>query len=153
LTNSYVFDPTATRSIRSCFVLTHLHCDAMCRHRVLRPKLIKTCCVVLRPNHKTVMSITPRARSHDLDMCPAGPRPCRQHGPLHHVLARVRVLATTVCHPAAPVCQPRPNTRLSPLLVQVHQHKPHDIHLSRRPPSMYSIPAHLKSTNIVTVHT
>jgi hypothetical protein len=40
---------------------------------------------------KPVVSIAPRARPPRLDVCPASPRPCRQHGPLHHILAQVRV--------------------------------------------------------------
>jgi hypothetical protein len=37
------------------------------------------------------VSITPRACPPWLDLCPSSPRPCMQHGPLHHVLTRVHV--------------------------------------------------------------
>jgi hypothetical protein len=40
---------------------------------------------------KPGVSTTPRARPPWSDACPASPRPRRQHGPLHHVLAQVRV--------------------------------------------------------------
>jgi hypothetical protein len=40
---------------------------------------------------KPVVSTTPRARPPWSDVCPASPRPCRQHSPLHHVLAQVHV--------------------------------------------------------------
>ena len=40
---------------------------------------------------KPAVSTAPRARPPRSDACPASPRPRRQHGPLHHVLAQVRV--------------------------------------------------------------
>jgi hypothetical protein len=40
---------------------------------------------------KHVVSTAPCARPPQSDACPASPRPCRQHGPLHHVLTQVRV--------------------------------------------------------------
>jgi hypothetical protein len=45
---------------------------------------------------KPAVSTAPRARPPRLDACPASPRPRRQHGPLHHVLAQVFV--TGVSH-------------------------------------------------------
>jgi hypothetical protein len=44
---------------------------------------------------KTIVSTAPRARPPRSDMCPASPRPRRQHGPLHHVLTQVRVLGVS----------------------------------------------------------
>jgi hypothetical protein len=40
---------------------------------------------------KPAVSTTPHAHPPRLDACPASPRPRRQHGPLHHVLAQVIV--------------------------------------------------------------
>ena len=44
---------------------------------------------------KPVVSTAPRARPPRPDTCPASPRPWWQHGPLHHVLTRVRVLGVS----------------------------------------------------------
>jgi hypothetical protein len=40
---------------------------------------------------KPVVSTTPRACPPRSDVCPVSSRPCRQHGPLHHVLTQVIV--------------------------------------------------------------
>jgi hypothetical protein len=40
---------------------------------------------------KPVVSTAPRACPPRSDACPTSPRPHRQHGPLHHVVAQVRV--------------------------------------------------------------
>jgi hypothetical protein len=66
------------------------------RRRVLRPKLSKNSSFVALGGFeaqtiKPIVSTTPHARPPRPDVCPASPRPRRQHGPLHHVLARVRV--------------------------------------------------------------
>ena len=45
----------------------------------------------LGPYHQTRVSTAPRARRPRPDACSTSPRPHRQHGPLHHVLTRVRV--------------------------------------------------------------
>jgi hypothetical protein len=44
---------------------------------------------------KPDVSTAPRARPPRSDTCPTSPRPRRQHDPLHHVLAQVRVLGVS----------------------------------------------------------
>jgi hypothetical protein len=69
----------------------------VCHRRVLRPKLSKTRhpCLFLggfeAQTTKLVVSTAPRARPPRSDACPASPRQCWQHGPLHHFLAQVCV--------------------------------------------------------------
>jgi hypothetical protein len=46
---------------------------------------------------KPTVRTTPRARPLRPDACLASLRPRRQHGPLHHVLAQVRVLGVSHC--------------------------------------------------------
>jgi hypothetical protein len=98
---------------------------------------------------KPIVSTTPRARPSRSDACPASPRPCRQHGPLHHVLAQV-----------CPRCQPpRLVTWLlwsdsqDPALALPRSwcisKSPHDLHLSHQPPFLCFSPAHHKSTDMV----
>jgi hypothetical protein len=100
-------------------------------------------------NHQTVVSIASRARSprpghvsHQSSTAPATrlapPSPCASVS---------QVSATTASHPANSVCQPRHNTCPSPL--SFHQHELACLHLSRRPPSLCSTPAHHKSTYMV----
>jgi hypothetical protein len=60
---------------------------------------------------------------HILDMCPTSPRPCRWHGPLHHVLMQVRVpgVSTTARHPSTLVPRSSHNAHPSPLPVYRHE--------------------------------
>jgi hypothetical protein len=60
------------------------------------------------------------------------------------------VSTTTASHPTALVRQPRPSTRPSPNHRSCYiSTSPHDLHLSHRPPSLCSTPAHRKPTNMV----
>jgi hypothetical protein len=81
-----------TSRVTSCF-------NWNCHRRILRPNSVKN------PSSSSIAlggfeAQPPKPSwvshhvgvSHVLDMCLASPRPCWQHGPLHHVLARVRVL-------------------------------------------------------------
>jgi hypothetical protein len=60
---------------------------------------------------------------HILDICPTSPRPCRWHGPLHHVLMQVRVpgVSTTTSHLATLVPRSSHNAHPSPLPVYRHE--------------------------------
>jgi hypothetical protein len=73
---------------------------------------------------KPAMSTAPRARPPRSDMCPASPRPRRQHCPLHHVLAQVCV--RRVSHRSwSPGCSdPSVKTQHSPFTALVHEHEP-----------------------------
>ena len=73
---------------------------------------------------KPAVSTAPRARPPRSDACPVSPRPRRQHGPLHHVLAEVRL--PSVSHRGwSPGCSdPSVKTQHSPFTALVHQHEP-----------------------------
>jgi hypothetical protein len=108
------------------------------RRQVLRHKLSKNPPSVApgvfeAQTTKHAINTAPRARPPRSDAYPASPRPRRQHGLLHHVFTRVRVVGVSH-HPAALIRQSRSNTRSSPL--PVHSMRPHDLHFSRRPPFM-----------------
>jgi hypothetical protein len=97
----------------------------------------------LGPYHQTRVSTAPRARRPRPDACSTSPRPHRQHGPLHHVLTRVRV--PRVSYYGWSVSQ---DTTLALHRSRSISTSPHN-HLSHWSSSLCSTPAHHKPTDMV----